>query len=544
MKRTLLFSLVFGLVIMASPALAADWYVDADNGTDGSDCTESSTPCQGINYILGGDSFASGDTIYLKGTFTFDAADISITSSASGTITDFTTITNWPGESPIIDGTGNNTSFILGEGTNYFQISGLDFKGADYAAIDVQDNNTGIAILNNKFHDSTGRAVKADSTTRLVMVNNLAYNNTGENDSVVDLDSVTQAIILNNTFHNNAEGGTSVLDIVTCSGTIIYNNTFTTFDTGIDIDTNSISATLLSDYNNFYGGNSSDFYVTSLGAPLSLDGWKAAYAQDTNSVTVDPIFYSTTLGSEDLHLQSTSPLIDIGTTPTIEGVNIEVDYDREARVYGPSQDIGADEHPMPATPTDLSFDPAAKKLTLSWLLDESYEASGYVVKFGTDEDLTGSDVTEEDVDNNAVYEITDLKAGKSYYYTVRTKFTSATEADYYSDYADIEKITTLPAKVKKLKAPKKKRLNKKATVTWKKYKRSNGQIKLMNKKGKKIKLISVSKKKAKKGKTVIKNLKAGKKYKIKMRARRNVGGTWYPGKWSNTVTFSTAAATE
>jgi hypothetical protein len=44
-----------------------------------------------------------------------------------------------------------------------------------------------------------------------------------------------------------------------------------------------------------------------------FSGWKTDCGCDgTNSINKDPLFLSVTVGSEDLHLQSTSPAVRIG----------------------------------------------------------------------------------------------------------------------------------------------------------------------------------------------------------------------------------------
>ncbi len=84
--------------------------------------------------------------------------------------------------------------------------------------------------------------------------------------------------------------------------------------------------------------NYNDYFAQNVGfltsARATLTEWQAATGQDANSKAVDPLFVSAT----DLHLQGTSPVLDMGTAVA----GITDDFDGDARSVT-TPDIGADE---------------------------------------------------------------------------------------------------------------------------------------------------------------------------------------------------------
>jgi len=94
-----------------------------------------------------------------------------------------------------------------------------------------------------------------------------------------------------------------------------------------------------------------------------------------------------------------------------------------------------------------------------------------------------------------------------------------------------------PLAVENLKVPKKSIKTQQVKVKWDTVDTNTGYvIKLMNKKGQKIKLVKINQNI---GEKIIKKLKSEKKYKIKIRAKREVEGVTYKGPWSETIIFKT-----
>lgn len=71
---------------------------------------------------------------------------------------------------------------------------------------------------------------------------------------------------------------------------------------------------------------------------LTIEDWRAATGQDSNSFSSDPQFMAPTAGVPDLHIRTTSPAVSQGSV--IAGV--AADYDNDPRPVSAS-DIGADE---------------------------------------------------------------------------------------------------------------------------------------------------------------------------------------------------------
>lgn len=89
-------------------------------------------------------------------------------------------------------------------------------------------------------------------------------------------------------------------------------------DGAIKLDCTSGSATLVhltpADYNLYDDGGSQTIIGSKGGVTYNLANWRTQCSCDTNSFTGDPLFISTTVSSENLALQSTSPAINAGST--------------------------------------------------------------------------------------------------------------------------------------------------------------------------------------------------------------------------------------
>src|SRR5205085_9591379 len=125
----------------------------------------------------------------------------------------------------------------------------------------------------------------------------------------------------------------------------IFYNTQTASSGGVNaksyaIGTASTTFTNMdSNFNDFFtsGANASGFRTASLDTTgtdfATLAAWQGATSKDANSFAVDPLYVSPTT---DLHLQMTSPMINVGTN-----VGVTTDIDGQTRDSMP--DIGADE---------------------------------------------------------------------------------------------------------------------------------------------------------------------------------------------------------
>ena len=86
------------------------------------------------------------------------------------------------------------------------------------------------------------------------------------------------------------------------------------------------------DYNDYYSDGNNLGYYSAQNADLA--SWQSASGQDDNSISVDPLFISTT----DLHVLQTSPVSDVGTG--IPGLSLDIDGDQRDLL---NPDMGADE---------------------------------------------------------------------------------------------------------------------------------------------------------------------------------------------------------
>ncbi len=133
---------------------------------------------------------------------------------------------------------------------------------------------------------------------------------------------------------------------------------------------------------------------------------------------------------------------------------------------------------------------------------------------------------------NTTYKISKLKAGTIYKIKVKA-YKTVGKTDYYGEYSQILTAITTPNKVTKLKTKSKTR--NKLNITWKKVSNASGY---------KVYVYNTNKKKydvytAKKNSISIKNLRAGKKYKIKVRAYRKSGKICSYGNYSSILKVKT-----
>lgn len=583
---SLLFILSF---IIAMPALAADFYVDGDNGSDvigdGSEEAPYKTVTKAVSVMAG------SDTIYCKGTIA--DGSITLTNALSGTAAAYTTITAWPDNEPVIDATGNASAFILGQ-VNYLKIANLSVTGATIYGIygsggglseyiEISNNriyglpagvmvlpiyfenssyltiagneiygdgndNYGIGLLTvtnsvierNKIHDFIRLAIGIDGDCSLVTIkNNLIYNIIGDalyswNSGLVISES-TQTAIYNNSIYNTYNNAVNVSGIVILSigggatnDITVKNNIIHMANYGIIIS-NDTRTGFSSDYNDFYNVATIGYWDSA--NQTTLEDWQTAANSDRHSIITDPLFSSTTAGLEDFHLQDSSLCIDAGQNNS----GLTDDYDNEPRPYNIA-DIGADERPVfSVSPSGLSAEPAVKNADISWKIDSSYSATGYNIKIGKEDDLSDGVISSLSTVATTI-NIASLMPAQKYYYAVQAVYATSYQ-EYLSDYSGIASFYTYPKKVTKVKVPATKINSTIVRAKWKKQKRvTEFTIKLMDKDKDLVRYISIN---SSDHASDITNLMPGKKYKIKVRSENKVGQIIYVSKWSKTKTFRT-----
>ncbi len=486
MRKYLTPILILGLMIVAMPTMAAEWYVKA--GETGSTCTESD-PCGDLmhtfDYVQD-----DGDTLMIAGTHSY--SDFR-TLGRTGTADSLHTFQQWEGEVDAVIEVENG--FTIDNGGHYFVFDGITFSGSnkanviakgdnltftdcafvgaekaglvitsessavsvsgssfnsnaqdgDVASLEIYGDN--VSIIANKVHDSGASSIVFGSGETILIANNYFYNST---DATINIGGTVDGLdIYNNSFYENEANPLIYVPSDFAGGAIeLKNNIFHSSVEGASIyefqaDYNSLT----SDNNLFYTPEYSDLMFSDRGDYYTLSDWQAV-GYDANSIEDDPLYVDVVNG--DYHVQKDSPAIDAGDT--LE--EITNDYDGDVRPLGKAYDIGADEYPV---------------------------------------------VIDED------------------------------ETDY------------VPAKkVKKLKVKKKFRKKKKVRVTWKKHKyKTILKLQKWNKKKKKYKKYKTYRVKKNKKKKLMKQLKPGTKYRVRARKQRTVSGTKYYSDWTKWIQFKT-----
>jgi len=116
-------------------------------GNDTNPCTMA-LPCLTLQKVA--NMTVAGDTVYLRGG-TYNQK-MALTSSNSGTPEAYITYTAYPGETPVIDGTGISTPWaglIQGSGVSYITIDGLTVINGTSRGIQFSSSSSNIVITNN-----------------------------------------------------------------------------------------------------------------------------------------------------------------------------------------------------------------------------------------------------------------------------------------------------------------------------------------------------------------------------------------------------------
>jgi len=421
------------VLFFAVEAKATTWYVDATNGSDSSSCNTTANPCKTLDYTANS-NMQGGDTLYLKGTFT---DQVNFGAPKSGSSSAYTTVTTWPGEATaILNVTSMPMAVFLSSNTNYVKLENLEIKNPQFTGINIGSNNSNIIINRVSVHGCPQMGINiSDTSSYISILNSFLYNNgTAPGGSTgINLGAVNNIYIYNNSFYNNKENtGTagSVINVNTGANSLyLKNNIFSTSNNVVSMQ--ELPATLSFDYNNYY---STTAYAITIGndTRYTVTQWQTATSQDTHSKENDPLFVNTTSGSEDLHLQNASTMIDAGTTIS----DNLVDFDNETRPYN-IYDIGADELPIPSAPTAPAVTgQTTTTANLSWTASPTTTTS-YTLEYGTDS--TYATVTSVAGLTTTAYAFTGLTANTTYYYRVKAIYTGIT--DYSSAYTTGSFIT-------------------------------------------------------------------------------------------------------
>lgn len=297
----------------------------------------------------------AGSTVFIRG----GRYNEKVTANVSGTALDYITITHYPNEKVIVDGSGKSGNGIFSfTGNSYislFDLELVDDMINDGTAGIYVDGGTSITIENNLIHNCDFGikicALAAGSLSKgIVVMNNAIYNNTSTGISIGGNYGVTGKVvnshILNNTLFKNDTGysGRGELEILWAENNQLLSNIFYCNSQNILINT-SASGNLFNtfDYNLWYSeaGEAAAIFNWN-GSNLSgFSAFTLASGEDKHSLFNAPQFVSPTLSSINLGLTSTSPAIDKGN-PVF--VPLGTDLSGGSRVESNRVDIGAYEY--------------------------------------------------------------------------------------------------------------------------------------------------------------------------------------------------------
>ena len=214
--------ILFLLIIYVNVTGQTNYYVS----TSGSDSNPGtiSQPWKTIQHAA--NSVSAGDTVFVRGGTYNEVVTVNVSGSQTG---GYITFINYPGENPVVDGTGISPSADNGlftvTGQNYIKIIGFELQNYTSStkyivpsAIYIDGTSHHIEIRNNKIHDIShtaqppgrdahGIAVYGssapDSIYAIVIDGNELYNLTlGSSESLVLNGNVSDFQITNNIVHD------------------------------------------------------------------------------------------------------------------------------------------------------------------------------------------------------------------------------------------------------------------------------------------------------------------------------------------------------
>lgn len=217
--------LCLALALLSSPSLLAQSGAKFYVSPTGSDNNSGSftAPWRTIRHAA--NSAKAGATVYVETGIYHE----SVTFPASGTASEPITFVNYPGETPILDGTGLKPQDTQGlvniVNQSYVTVQGFEIRnyttpdpGVTPAGIWITGWGTGVRLLNNRVHHITttaegrggnafGIAVYGTAVTpisQLTISGNQVYSlKTGQSESVNVDGNVTHFTVTNNLIHDN-----------------------------------------------------------------------------------------------------------------------------------------------------------------------------------------------------------------------------------------------------------------------------------------------------------------------------------------------------
>lgn len=229
----------------------------------------------------------------------------------------------------------------------------LPNKSNSAGGIYIDGGKDSIIERNYSFGNDIGIELASEhygkATSGITVRSNVVYNNryTGIALGGYDEDrgSTTDSTIINNTFFNNNtlnDGSGQMLLQNYTHDNVIMNNIFHAgqSDVFLSNEYTSNSGNVV-DYNLYYSpvGTDDSLWTWKGKEYAGLESYRKATNNDKHSIFTDPQFVNMQL--ENLHLQKSSPAIDVGMTHM--SIENTLDIDGNNRIQGDMVNIGADE---------------------------------------------------------------------------------------------------------------------------------------------------------------------------------------------------------
>ncbi|HEX7138807.1 MAG TPA: right-handed parallel beta-helix repeat-containing protein [Vicinamibacterales bacterium] len=252
----------FSFVFLAAGANAATYYVS----TSGNDANSGalSSPFRTISHGAG--VAQAGDTVYVRTGVYNDLVRI----SSKGTSAAHIGILAYPGELPVIDGTGTASApdLVAFSSAQYVDFSGFEVRNATHIGICVYPGSF-LTISNNNVHNSVRNGIWVGystfgTTSDLTITGNTVWNNVLENQNrtmssgwaqAIGTESANRVTITQNKVYDNY--GEGIAYVLSDGGTIKNNEVYDNYSVEVYLD-NAQTTTV--DSNLLYSTGNTNYY--------------------------------------------------------------------------------------------------------------------------------------------------------------------------------------------------------------------------------------------------------------------------------------------
>jgi len=338
--------------------------------------------------------------------------------------------------------------------------------GGEGGAIAASGKITNLVVENNTIHDCESYGIAEYGVDASNRIENAIYRQNNIYDCLYGFWSMSLSNgIYNSKFYYNKiyqpKSGDSVgLRIYRPGNSVyLYNNSVSGFKYGIEMwnGVNSLIAenNIIANSSTFNIYDRSDnssgtlnhnlYYPAGSGtfdyhgdSSLDFSGWKTASSQDTNSISLDPLFVS----PSDFHLRNVSPTInagaDVGLTADYEGNPIVGLPDIGAYEYQPSDtnENEDDDNERDINVNKVKAVSTQNSITITWKTDHNAKST---IRYGTDKSLKEKKKDNDKEKKHRVI-LTNLLLDTQYYFRIKSQ-----DGDDNEDKSKIHSIRTKSA---------------------------------------------------------------------------------------------------